>query len=104
KDRFERVYKALEFDINRTFPESHVQLKLLGAAVLVMGHARDHREAVQILHVVVANTPWAGRSPGDGIAPVPHYLGSGSPHVINMLQVPSAQQVTLKIAVTEMSR
>ncbi len=94
--------ERLEHDLNQLFPNSHVRLKRLGEAVLVTGQAADAREATQLLHIVVANTPWAVSYP-PGTSDAAHYLPSGSPNVINMLKVAGAAPVMLNVAVVEMS-
>lgn len=57
KHRLELVYKALEEEINRNFPNSWVQLTLVGDKLVVRGEAKDTVEAAQILQVVGANAP-----------------------------------------------
>lgn len=55
--QLERVYKALEEEINRTFPNSAVQLSLVGDKLVVRGEAKDVVEAAQIIRIVGANAP-----------------------------------------------
>lgn len=132
KERLERVYKALEAEINRTFPNSVVRLSLAGDKIVVEGDARDVEEGVQILRVVRANAPqerpenipvgnvnvYAGpeavasaggdgpESDGDGFAPptLQNFLVAGGPSVINRLRIPGEHQVSLKVTVAEVNR
>jgi hypothetical protein len=97
-------FKVLAADLNRAFPEAHIELRLLGRAVLVFGRANSAREAAHILRIVVANTPWASGVWTPPPVGTPQEVGSGSPHVVNLLQVAGARQVTLRIAVAEMTR
>ena len=57
KQRLERVYKALELEINHTFPNSVVHLALVGDKLVVSGEAKDVVDASEILRVVAANAP-----------------------------------------------
>ncbi|MBS0207422.1 MAG: pilus assembly protein N-terminal domain-containing protein [Planctomycetes bacterium] len=68
KLRLEAVYKALEDEINRNFPNSSVQLSLVGDKVVVRGEAKDIVEASQILQVVGANTR-GGNQQSQGVRP-----------------------------------
>jgi pilus assembly protein CpaC len=47
-ERLERAYQALEEQINRNFPCSHVQLSLLGDQVVIRGQAKDAVDATSI--------------------------------------------------------
>jgi pilus assembly protein CpaC len=66
KERLERVYKALQEEINCAFPDSHVCLQLVGDKLVVSGQAKDVAEATQILRVVIANAPGGGQQQGTG--------------------------------------
>lgn len=57
KERLERRYKALECEINRTFPNSLVHLNLVGDKLVVSGQAHDIAEATHILQLVRSNAP-----------------------------------------------
>ncbi len=57
KQRLVRIYQALEQEINRNFPNSWVQLSLVGDKLVLRGEAKDIVEAAQILQVVGANAP-----------------------------------------------
>ena len=61
KERLDRVYKALEGEINRAFPNSVVHLALLGDKLVVSGEAKDIVDAANILRVVSANAPGGSR-------------------------------------------
>jgi pilus assembly protein CpaC len=56
KERLERVYKALENEINNAFPDAQVCLFLVGDKVVLTGQAKDAVEATKILQIVQANT------------------------------------------------
>jgi Flp pilus assembly secretin CpaC len=102
REPYQAVFQALEAKITEIFPESKVHLKLVGEAILITGQVRDARDATAIVQLVVANTPWADRRATAG-TPVG---GTGSPHVINQLQIAHAaqHQVTLRVVVVELSR
>jgi pilus assembly protein CpaC len=57
RERLERVYSALETELNRNFPNSVVKLSLVGDRLLIRGQAKDVEEAAQILRIVGANAP-----------------------------------------------
>jgi pilus assembly protein CpaC len=57
RERLERVYAALETEINRNFPDSVVKLSLVGDRLVIRGHARDIEDATQILRIIGANAP-----------------------------------------------
>ncbi len=59
----DRLYAALETEINQAFPDSHVDLALVGDKIVVRGEARDIVEAAQILRLVSAHAPDAERRP-----------------------------------------
>jgi pilus assembly protein CpaC len=123
KSRIERVYKALEDEINRAFPDSVVKLCLVGDKLVVSGQAKDISEAAQILRIVRAQAPAeppAARIPVDRIdltvTPDPlnpdqtipqglqNFLVSGGANVINLLRVPGEHQVMLRVTVAEVNR
>jgi pilus assembly protein CpaC len=56
KARLERLYKALEDEINRAFPDAQVCLFLVGDKLVLTGQAKDAVEANKILQIVQANT------------------------------------------------
>jgi pilus assembly protein CpaC len=124
KERMERVYKALEAEINKAFPDSRVCLSLVGDKLMVCGQAKDIAEANAIIRVVQANAPGgnprdradlnAARIPVgdptavgvDGVNAVglENYMVAGGLSVVNMLRVPGEQQVSLQVTVAEVNR
>ena len=52
KERRAASYRALEGDINKTFPNSRVRLTLVGDKVILSGQVHDVRDAVLIPQVV----------------------------------------------------
>lgn len=115
--RLEKIYQALEKEINATFPNSLVNLKLVGDKLAVSGQAHDIADATQILRIVRANAPneeSARQQPGAGkssdslaVTQVPgleDFQNLGGPGVINLLRIPGEQQVTLRVTVAEVNR
>ena len=51
----EKRYKEIEDEINRVFPDSRVQLTLVGNKLVVSGECRDIQEATYILNVIRSN-------------------------------------------------
>jgi pilus assembly protein CpaC len=119
RERIERVYKALEDEVNRTFPDSVVHVRLVGDKIVVTGQAHDSIEATQIIRLIRANAPGAAENPNipvDSIFPVQrpgeqqavpgllNYQIHSRAEVINMLRVPGEQQINLKVTVAEVNR
>jgi pilus assembly protein CpaC len=127
KERLDRVYKALEREINRAFPNSAIKLALLGDKLVVTGEAKDIVEASQILRVVSANAPGGTRlgETGAGSIPVGNLNVTAIPdaegnlpqqglenfllrdvnrNVVNLIRVPGEQQVMLRVTVAEINR
>ncbi|MCS6865230.1 MAG: pilus assembly protein N-terminal domain-containing protein [Gemmataceae bacterium] len=123
KERLEAIYKVLEIEINKAFPNSRVRLTLVGDKLMVSGQAHDIAEATQILRIARANAPGetgaATRPPLTSIGPtgrpqdplrpdltpgVGDYLVEGSENVINNLRIPGEQQVMLRVVVAEVNR
>ncbi len=121
KLRLERVYQALEGEINHAFPDSHVHIQLVGDKMVVSGQAKDIAEATQILHILKAHAPpidtatipadrvVTGKPPGlgpDGLPPrgAEDWLTAGGPNIINLMKIPGEQQVLLRVTVAEVSR
>ena len=122
RERLERVYKALEEEINRTFCDCHICLTLVGDKLAVSGQAKDIAEATQILRIVRANAPQdqsnASRIPVDSlnvqvnandidptVTPgLREFLVAGGPNVINLIRIPGEHQVMLKVTVAEVNR
>ncbi len=117
---FEQALKVLEAEIKKAFPDSAVQLSLVGDQVVVRGESKDVIEAAQILRIVAQHTPTARRSkveprsvnvafiPGLGdeqaaVAAIREIL-EGSPNMVNLLRVPGEQQVMLMVTVAEVNR
>jgi Flp pilus assembly secretin CpaC len=122
--------KQLEQQINVAFPNSRVELSLVGDKVVVRGQAIDAVEAEQIVRIV-AQSGLAQKEPGNesvnltlnqGVV----YPGANSPdlgeaarpvqqalrnslvpgleNVVNLLEVPGVQQVMLRVIVAEVNR
>jgi pilus assembly protein CpaC len=118
KDWLERVYKALEGEINHAFPNSHIELRMVGDSMIVNGQARDTSEAGQIMHIVRSNVsdhsdvqpvdpekPPAGYPAGGPYPPQPwEARRPGGINIINMLHIPGEQQVMLRVTVAEVDR
>lgn len=126
KDRLDRVYKALELEINKAFPDSVVHIMLVGDKVVVTGEAKDIVECAQIMRVVAAHATGGGgqgrsdrekSAPADEIPMGPNEFGELPPqslerylrrevdrNVVNLLHVPGEQQVMLRISVAEVNR
>jgi pilus assembly protein CpaC len=121
KERLERVYKALEDEINHAFPDSVIHLALVGDKLMVCGQAKDIAEATQILRICRANAP--GQAPSipvsqlnvnftpDAASPDPQatpglssFLLAGGPNVINLIRIPGEQTVMLRVTVAEVNR
>ncbi|MEO0530336.1 MAG: hypothetical protein AAF266_07120 [Planctomycetota bacterium] len=123
--------KDLERQVNEAFPNSFVQLSLVGDKLVVRGQAKDAYEAEQIIRIVAQSAiptkkpevqqasfnldqAIVGRSPiappDNGIATRPvqqalrNNLIPGYESVINLLEVPGVQQVMLRVIVAEVNR
>jgi pilus assembly protein CpaC len=124
KERLERIYKALEEEINRAFPDSNVCLFLVADKLVVTGEAKDVVEATKILQIIRASTSSARTATlpvgqvnlnlnvdplalgPDGLPrqALENFLVGGEQNIVNMLRIPGEQQVMLKVTVAEMSR
>jgi pilus assembly protein CpaC len=128
KVRLEEVYRALETEINRNFPDSVVRLSLVGDKLLVRGQAKDVEDAEHILQILGQNAPGGPEriplenanlsmigTPQDfaqlaeeGVTAreALNEVSTDSDYssVINMLQIPGVQQVMLKVTVAEVNR
>jgi pilus assembly protein CpaC len=129
--RLEAVYASLEREINQNFPNSVVQLSLVGDKLLVRGQAKDIQDASQILRIVGSNAPGgpqavpvrnvdlnlvSGLNPNgdnafdDGeiqsllLRTAEQDAVEAGSTVINMLRVAGEQQVNLKVIVAEVNR
>ncbi len=127
KLRMEQRYKALEEEINRLFPNSHVKLSLVGDRLAVRGEAKDIVEAAQLLQLVAANAPNNTNveplnvgglnlfvnpanlgqptinTPGEANGLL-ESLAQRNPNLINLLRVSGEQQVMLKVTLAEINR
>jgi pilus assembly protein CpaC len=117
---FEQALKVLEREIKQAFPDSAVQLSLVGEQVVVRGESKDVVEAAQILRIVAEHSPTRRRSKvesknvnvafipglGDEQAAVNaiREILQGSPNLVNLLRVPGEQQVMLMVTVAEVNR
>ncbi len=127
KLRIEQRYKALEEEINRLFPNSHVKLSLVGDRLAVRGEAKDIVEAAQLIQLVAANAPNNTNveplnvgslnlvvnpaSIGQATISTPgeangllESLAQRNPNLINLLRVSGEQQVMLKVTLAEINR
>lgn len=128
KERLEAIYKALEIEINKAFPNSRVRLTLVGDKLMVSGQAHDVYEATAILRILRANAPGqsgngqANRPPfvplstygpqGQPLDPlrpdatpgIESYETAAGPNVINNMRIPGEQQVMLRVVVAEVNR
>ena len=131
KQRLERVYQALETEINKAFSDSVVHLALVGDKLVLSGQAHDIVDATQIVRVVAANAPGgnrtrngyqpdeipvsqvnvvatpaqlaqAGQNPQAGLENF--ILRNTNRNIINLLRVPGEQQVMLRVSVAEVDR
>jgi pilus assembly protein CpaC len=117
---FEQALKVLEREIKQAFPDSAVQLSLVGEQVVVRGETKDVIEAAQILRIVAEHSPTRRRSKvesrnvnvafipglGDEQAAVDaiREILQGNPNMVNLLRVPGEQQVMLMVTVAEVNR
>lgn len=117
---FEQAIKVLEREIKEAFPESAVQLSLVGEQVVVRGQSKDIVEAAQILRIVSEHTPTGRRTKVDSksvnVAFIPGLgdeaaavnairdLLQGNANLVNLLRVPGEQQVMLMVSVAEVNR
>ena len=117
EDRAEQEFGNLQRRINELFPGSQIQLIPLINKLIVRGQARDAAEATQILAVIrgevvnqagdiqTAGYGGYGGSVTDGsVATLPGAEDLPATTVINLLQVPGAQQVMLKVRIAELTR
>lgn len=129
--RLEEVYRRLEQEINRDFPDSGVKLSLVGNQLVVRGQAKDVVEASHILQILSEHAPPERRrnssreaelqltstefSP-DGLSATGASLGMTledlstsvgldvDGNIINLLTIPGEQQVMLRVTVAEVNR
>jgi len=107
-------FSELQDMINEMFPNSRVQLIPIADKLIVRGQARDEQEAVQIISLLrkssgagqggATGTPY-GTSGGMAANVNANTAESLPPHsLINMLRVPGAKQVMLKVRIAELKR
>jgi RNA polymerase sigma factor (sigma-70 family) len=108
KEQLERVYKALEDEINKAFPDAHVRLSLVCGKLVITGQVKDAIEATQILQILQANAPAAipAQTAKGGITAntLNGYIIQGEQNIVNLLRIAGDQQVMLKVTVAEVSR
>jgi len=131
REQLERALEALEKQIAEAFPESDVELALVGDNVVVRGQAKDVVQASEILRIVAEHAPESrlqdetrenvsvaftqidsdnlGNFTGaqtDAQADALRDLLLRSPqsNVINLLRIPGEQQVMLRVTVAEVNR
>jgi pilus assembly protein CpaC len=78
KRRLEEIYKALQDEINRAFPDSYVCLTLVGDKLVVSGEVKDAIEATHILQVLTRG--YAAGAAGNPVLA----QGAGAPYNINI--------------------
>lgn len=125
KARLERVYKALEEEINQHFPKSRVRLTLVGDKLMVSGQAHDIYDAFEIMRVARTNAPGGDqrRNPRPPVnqvgASLPNpldptnptgtpgqssYVLEGGDNVVNNMRIVGEHQVLLRVTVAEVNR
>ena len=105
-------YGDLEKRINELFPNSMIQLVPVLDKLIVMGQARDAKEATDILTILGGNTVnQTGELLGPGslinlgpVATPPGTEDVQANNLINLLTVPGEDQIMLKVRVAELSR
>jgi len=76
---YKKALKILEGQIKEAFPDSAVQLSMVGEQVVVRGEAKDVVEAMQILGIVAEHSPVSNRR--RGLSQYSRGGGGGSPNV-----------------------
>lgn len=113
-------YEDLQKKINEMFPNSMVQLIPFSDKLIVRGHARDSKEASEILSLLAGEVTdsqgrrlvgyWPFGFGGGRNLPVDPNVGFGlggdllAGNIVSLLEVPSEQQILLKVRVAEISR
>jgi pilus assembly protein CpaC len=77
-DSYRKALKVLEVQIKEAFPDSAVQLTMVGEQVVVRGEAKDVVDAAQILGIVAEHAPVGTRRRGIGSAGGNTGLGSNA--------------------------
>jgi len=119
RTRLEGAYLQLENELNYLFPNSNIELRVVGDKVVVRGKAKDVIEAAQIIRIVQTqsssgsngdmplssnlNIDLNNPSPQD-LPAIKDFLVGGASNVINMLEIPAEKQVMLRVTVAEVNR
>jgi pilus assembly protein CpaC len=107
------AYSELEAMINELFPNSSVELIVVADKIVVKGQARDSEEATNIMNLIRRRGYNANNGVNSGTnqatqmpqgTNVQNPAGQNTTGLINMLKVPGAQQVLLKVRIAELSR
>jgi pilus assembly protein CpaC len=130
-ERMRVLLQNLERDLNRTFPNSAVQLSYVGQQVVIRGQAKDVEEATHISRIVSQSLP-DDEQAEQKFDPEQVFLGNAGAQdlvdaggirgllngqnaaginaaningrVINLLQIAGVHQVMLKVTVAEVNR
>ena len=103
-------FAKLETQINELFPNSQVQLLVVGDKLIVRGQVRDAKEALEIMALLGGQGGRQGSV--DGLLSAARNQGSRSQGnfdlerftLVNLLHVPGEQQVVLKVRIAELTR
>ncbi len=125
RDIRRRTLDELSAEINRAFPDSIVEIKLVGERIVITGQAKDIEESNHIFRIVQASV---ASSNGDRFGrrgePIlidnagtanegspfsrAHVIGADSNRlgddIVNLLRIPGEQQVMLQVTVAEINR
>ena len=120
KHRLGLIYKALEREIHKRFPDSMIRIEMVGDKVMVSGEAKDIQDATNILRIVRGNTPDnlqrlaitnlnVNLQTNDllnerGTPGLDSFITAGGPNIINLIRIPGEQQVMLRVTVAEVDR
>jgi len=111
--RVEEDYNLLQQMLAHLFPDSKVYLVPLADKLIVKGQAKDSEEAAQIMQIIRgetgAQTTRGGNLQQGRAAQVLTEEETGGRqsrdfNVVNMLRVPGAQQVALRVKIAELNR
>jgi len=116
--REERVIEALEAEINAAFPESQVDLVLVGGKIVVNGQAKDIREASEIIGLIdveaedmdLSEVPIsavdasAAANTGGETLEISDFVVSHSRRIVNRLKIPGETQIMLRVMIAEVVR
>ncbi len=126
--QYRETLDDLEFQINELFPDSYVQLSIIRDRLAVRGQAKDAIEAGQILTILAQTRGRRALRPGDAAAretvtnlfidqdrfeledlaatrrSVMDSAAIARAGIINLLEIPGEQQVTLRVIVAEVNR